>query len=475
MGSRAAQARQVVRAFSTNIVGPSGTLQRKELGGIELDIRMPPEGKREPMLCYGFKDNWLLVTLDETCRTDFTEAVARRVGRTLPESLADKPGLRAAARTLGEAHVFAFVNPHALKTLLATRVKDKAALERLTKGLGLANVTGLSAAVRIAGDRGQDLSVKGLLGVEGSLTGLPALLAPASRPLTLSDRLVTRDAVGFVCANYEPAKLFDDLNKIVQQSVYQDLNMIVQAALAATAGDGGQPPAQLRDDILAQIAAPLLVTWKTDRPYTATSKQRFLFALPVRDGNRLDAALGRIHKAFLGADPKSRRELLGHVLYLLPMPGPAAEERIQMAFSVAGDHFVFGPVDDVEQAIRSLQKEPDNTLASDPMFRYARERLPSQAGIYSYQNDRLNTEIAWVMVKQMIREFSAQAPDEAKAEDDMPEPVRKTLKTLLQYVDVSQLPDFQAVEKYWGASVGFLQSRPEGLYWESTSLKPAQP
>jgi hypothetical protein len=75
----------------------------------------------------------------------------------------------------------------------------------------------------------------------------------------------------------------------------------------------------------------------------------------------------------------------------------------------------------------------------------------------------------------MIREFAAQAPDEAKAEDDMPEPVRKTLKTLLQYVDVSQLPDFQAVEKYWGASVGFLQSRPEGLYWESTSLKPAQP
>jgi len=475
MGSRAAQARQVVRALSTNVVGPSGTLQRKELAGIELDVRMPPEGKREPMMCYGFKDNWLLVTLDETRRMDFTEAVARHVGRTLPESLADKPGLRAAARTLGEAHVFAFVNPDALKTLLATRVKDKASLERLTKGLGLANVTCLAAAIRIAGDRSQDLCVKGLLGVQGSRTGLPALLGPASGPLKLNDRLVTPDTVGFVCANYEPPKLFDDLNRIVQEAAYQDLNMIVQAALAATAGDGGQPPVQLRDDILAQIGAPLLVTWKMDRPYTANSNQRFLFALPVRDGNRLDAALGRVHKAFLGADPKSRRELLGHVLYLLPMPGPAAGERRQMAFSVAGDHFVVGPVDDVEQAIRSLQKEPDSTMASDPMFRYARERLPSQAGVYSYQNDRLNMEAAWVMIKQMIREFTAQAQNESKPEDDMPEPVRKALKTLLQYIEVSQLPDFKAVEKYWGATVGFLQSRPEGLYWESTSLKPAQP
>ncbi len=475
MGSQAAQARQVVRALSTNVVSPSGTLQRKELAGIELDVRMPPEGKREPMISYGFKDNWLLVTLDETCRTDFTEAVARRLGRTLPESLADKPGFRAAARTLGEAHVFAFVNPDALKTLLATRVKDQASLERLIKGLGLANVTCLASAIRIAGDRSQDMCVKGLVGVQGSRTGLPALLGPASGPLKVSDRLVARDAVGFLCANYEPAKLFDDLSKIVQEAAYQDLNMIVQAGLAATAGDGGQPPAQLRDDILAQIGAPLLVTWKTDRPYTEDSNQRFLFALPVRDGSRLDAALGRVHKAFLGADPKSRRELLGHVLYLLPMPGPTAGERTQMAFSVAGDHFVFGPVDDVEQAIRSLQKEPDNILASDPMFRYARERLPSQAGLYYYQNDRLNMEAAWVMIKQMIREFTAPAQGESEQESDLPEPVTKTLKTLLQYVDISQLPDFKAVEKYWGATVGFLQSRPEGLYWESTSLKPAQP
>ncbi len=40
------------------------------------------------------------------------------------------------------------------------------------------------------------------------------------------------------------------------------------------------------------------------------------------------------------------------------------------------------------------------------------------------------------------------------------------------YVDLNRLPEFEAVRKYWGASVGYMQSRPEGLYWESIVLRP---
>ncbi len=475
LGDRAAQARQVVQAVSANIIGGNGKLEKKELAGIPMDIRMPPAGKEEPMICYGFKDNWLLVTLDETKRLDFTEAIARRVGRTLPDSLGDKPGFRAAIQTLGDAHLFLFLNPDALKAVVAAGSKDKGAVERVIKGLGLANVTSLAVGVRIAGEQSQDVRTRGLIGIRGSPTGLPALLSPASASLKPSDRLVTRDAIGFLCANYEPAKLFDNINKIVQETAYQDLNMIVQAALAATAGDGGQPPVQLREDILAQVGAPLLVTWKVEKPYTPTSHLQFLIALPVRDGPRLDTALGRIHKAFLGADPKSRRELLDHTLYLLPFPGAAAGDRTQMALSVAGDHLVFGAVDDVEQAIRSLQKEPDNALASDPMFRDARERLPSQAGLYYYRNDRLNGEFVWATAKEAIRKWTAQVQDGSKRKDNIPASAKKTLKTLLQALDLSQWPDFKMVEKYWGTTVGFLQNRPEGIYWETTSFKPVQP
>ena len=84
-----------------------------------------------------------------------------------------------------------------------------------------------------------------------------------------------------------------------------------------------------------------------------------------------------------------RRELLNQTLYLLPSGGPAmasedgnspgiqaASQEQGMAFSVAGDSLVFGQVDEVEQAIRNQQKEPQDSLASDPMFRYAKESLP---------------------------------------------------------------------------------------------------
>ena len=48
------------------------------------------------------------------------------------------------------------------------------------------------------------------------------------------------------------------------------------------------------------------------------------------------------------------------------------------------------------------------------------------------------------------------------------------MQKIKEYVDLSKLPEFKAVEKYWGASVGYMQSRPEGLYWESIALRPPQ-
>jgi len=473
LGSRADQARQIVQALSANVIGADGGLQKKEFAGIPMDVRMPREGKDEPTICYGFKDNWLLVTLDESPRPDFTEAMARRVGRTLPDNLADKPGFRAAVQTLGDSQVFVFANPDVLRALAAAAAKDKAKIEQVLKGLGLANVTGLAGAVRVAGDRGQELCGKGLLGLQGAPAGVPALLGPASGPLKVNERLLTRDVIGFVCANYEPARLFDELNRVFQQAAYQDLNMIAQAAMAATAGDGGQPPVQVRDEILAQLGAPLLVTWSVERPYGPTSRLKFLVALPVRDADRLDAALGRVHKAFLRGDPSTRRELLNHTLYLVPLPG-STENPTPIASSVAGDHLVVGPVDEVEQAIRNLQTEPQDSHASDPMFRYARERLPAQAGLYFYRNDRLDWEFAWATLKETIRNLTEQAKGQAGKPGTV-NPAQEALRFVAEFVDLSQLPDFPAVQQYWGATVGFLQSRPEGLYWETTTLKPPQP
>ena len=149
-------------------------------------------------------------------------------------------------------------------------------MDQIIKALGFQNVTGITMAVQVAGQKNQEVISKTLIGIDGPKTGIPALLGDASAPLKLNNRLLSRDAVGFVSANYSPVKIFDGIAKIVQNVAFVDLNMMVQAGMAATAGEGGQPPVQLRDDVLAQMAGPLLFTWQMDKPYTFTGTTKFL-------------------------------------------------------------------------------------------------------------------------------------------------------------------------------------------------------
>lgn len=490
MGGRAETARKTILSLTTSATNAGAAVSKKSVGGLELNV-ITPKDSGDPTLCYGMKDNWLVLVGDATKELAFAESVVQRMGRSLPGSLSDKVGLRSAAKTLGESQLFVFVNADAIRSFVAGMAPDKAQVDRVIQALGLKNVTGLSMAAQIGGQRNQEGVSRMLIGIDGPRTGIPALLGDASGPLKLNARLLSRDAVGFLCANYEPTRIFDAANKIVQGVAYMDLNMIAQMGMAATAGEGGQPAVQLRDDVLAQMGAPVLFTWQMEKPYTFASETKFLIGLSVKDATRLDGAVGRIHQAFLGGQPESRREMLNHTLYLLPS-GPsdmdfenedeedtdnpaiaAAQVKEEaMALSVAGDTLVFGQVDDVEQAIRNQQKEPQDSLLNDPMFRYAKDSLPSQACLFAYQNNRLNSEITWAALKQLGKDLAKQ--DASDDQDGSWNPMLMALQKIKAYVDLNKLPEFKAVEKYWGATVGYMQSRPEGLYWESVTLRPPQ-
>jgi len=491
MGGKIKQARQLTRSLSAGATSSGDNVKRMEVAGIQLDVLVPKEESDDPTISYGLKDNWLVLTLDTSGSMEFTESVVRRVGRSRPGSLGDKPGLVTAARTLGEANTFVFVNTDALQPLITANVEDQAKAARIIAGLGLKNVTGLATAIQIAGQKNQDFCAKALMGVNGPKTGIPALLAMPSAPLRLNDRLITRDVVGFSCLNLEPSRLYDGIVKIVGEIVFMDVNMMIQSAMAITAGEGGQPPVQLRDEVLAQVAAPLFVTWKAepmaekeDRTLTVGAGIKFLVGASVRDASRLDTGLSRIHQALLRGMADIRRELLDHTIYLLPIGiSPASPDESaaagappqgRMAFSVADDTLVVGPLDDVEQAIRSLQGQADNSIASDPMFRYARKYLPSQAGSYYYRNNRLDAENAWKVIRQMARELSTPDQDASQRRTLPMNPIAAALRELSKYTDLSRLPEFREIEEYWGTTIGFMQDRPNGLYWESTVLKPAR-
>ncbi len=484
MGSHTTQTKEMLRALSTSAKDQGDTVERKRIAGIEMDV-MPLEDQDDPIMSYGIKDNWLLITAaDKAISQDATESVAKRIGRDLRGSLAENKGMVPARRLLGDGEIFMYVNADAIRTLVQGVAENKSRAEQITRALGLDNVTSIATSIHIAGDRSQDLCTKNLIGVDGPKKGLPALICPPSASLKLNDCLLTRDLIGFFWANYEPAQLFDGISKILGEVVYMDLNMLVQAGMMPTAQDGGQQPVQLRDEVIAQAQAPLFFTSKIEKPYSLSSPNKFLVGLSVRDENRLNAALARIHQAFIGRDSELRRELFDHTIYLFPEEAalesadPTTSEELppieQLAFSVTGDNLIFGLINEVEQAIRNLEAESTNTLASDPLFRHARKYLPSQAGLYSYRNDRLYAEIGWSILKQMVAELPDHKEDTPQYQLDLPDRIKTMLKKVNEHVDLSKLPEFDAIDQYWGTSISYGQNRPEGIYIESIMLKPAR-
>ena len=486
MGSRVEQAKQMIRALTASVENSGDTVTKKDVAGLEFNVTVPNADPNDPLLYYGLKDNWLVVAVDNAKDTAFVESVVRRMSRSLPGSLSEKAGFQSAARTLGDAQAFFFVNVDAVKSLVLSGPSQRARAEMVIKALGLENVTGLSMCVQIAGRKNQETVSKMLIGVDGSKTGLVGVLGDASGPLKLNSRLLPKDTVGLMVANYEPAKAFDGISKIVQGIAGMDLNMLAQMGMQATAGTGGEPPVQLRDDVLAQTSGPLLVAWQAEPTPKISGVTRFLLALSAKDAGRLDSAMGRIHRALLGGRPETTRELLNRNLYLLPNGSgedededeeqdggapivAASAQKEMMAFSVTGDSLVLGSVDEVEQTIRRQEMQPQDSLLTDPMFRYAKDSLPSQACMFFYQNNRLNMESMWAALKQMGKDLAQQSEGASSWN-----PLMAELQQIRDYMDLNKLPEFKAVEKYWGASVGYMQSGPEGLYWETATLRPQQ-
>jgi len=79
----------------------------------------------------------------------------------------------------------------------------------------------------------------------------------------------------------------------------------------------------------------------------------------------------------------------------------------------------------------------------------------------------------WRMLGKLARELPDLLRKASGERDGAPEPVVEMLKNVSEAVNLNRLPEFKTVEKYWGASVGFIQDRPEGIYSESITLKPA--
>ncbi len=492
MGKNLQAAKDLVARLAEKAVDKGWKRDRQAIRGVQIETLTPPAPKRpggpggtRDAVCYGFKEATLVFG---SAAELVKEVLVRRSGADVP-TLADNADLKNTIKALGGPGDLCFyLNIKALidfaKTAGGPEEAEKTA--QIIRALGVANVPALAATVSIAPGGMEDMRLKALLSIRGQRTGIPAVITPASAS-TKPNPMLTKGLASFFVANYDLGRMYDEIVKIVQAAAGQDIGMLVKGMMAITGGQGenARPPVDLRKEVLGQLAPPLIVLSRIEKPYTDPNAARMMLAIGVRDGGILDAALGRMHDVFLARGNKQlRRVLLNRTIYLFPPgvsitpPMPGMRRRApaggQLALAVAGTHFVFGSVGSVEQAIRNLRRTGVQSISADPMYQYASRHLPARAGIVTYENAQVGAEMLWAQLKDAARKAANPAGDPAvgAAAPAPTSPMALLVPMLKDYCDFNALPEFQTVKKHFGVTIGHVVSRRDGIYAEWVGLKP---
>jgi hypothetical protein len=201
--------------------------------------------------------------------------------------------------------------------------------------------------------------------------------------------------------------------------------------------------------------------------------------------------------------------MLGANIYVLPgSPGSLVSAlgtgmigsagNVRSAFAVTGNFFVMGPEAAVDQAVRDTHSEEVTSVKSDPLFRHTASHLPGEASMWFYVDRHQQMERLWNQIRKAAPaapakparvhdggEPGAMRQELAQVEasidgDDMeslasPGAMLDPLGTLTQQLrsicDLSTLPEFSTVRKYFGTTCGYVKSTDDGIYLEVTDVK----
>ena len=132
---------------------------------------------------------------------------------------------------------------------------------------------------------------------------------------------------------------------------------------------------------------------------------------------------------------------------------------------------LFGEETTVENVIRTMSGSEDASVGTTKWFRTAKSALPSVVGFAEMEDIAASVEIFW----KMMKEGSEEAENDSNVSIGLgrsslmgPFPRAMFSQTLF---DMTLLPDFDVVRKYFGLSVDYMVSRPGGFLFEYKLLR----
>jgi hypothetical protein len=475
-------------------------------------------------LSYCFVDDCLIGAISP----DILKFVIAHIKGADSPTLADDADYTATVKTLGlgrgrsQGQIELYVN---IKQLVKTTItEDATGKAKIFMGsLGLDSVTSFGCSISLGGApaAGSELSFgKAFLKVKGEKKGICKMLEMESAAFRAPPFVPTSAySVSFVNLNIK--KAYNELGNILN-SISPQLAAIMYMPLLPPSPQG-EPPLQLKTDIVDHLGSQIIIAQSISEPPSGADKpgpRKSVIAIATDNRSALEKSLSLLHSKILAANnPDARRQLLGHTIYLvdlasmLPTPstrpkrpmqalapsevrtelrqkrwenllltgpvGPMTQKTVEKAaFTVTDTHLIFAGESAVEQVIRALSGTETVSVDSAQWFNRAKSTIPSVVGLASLQNNAASGEFLWSELRELKKQTSKSKDKDSSTtvgvglSSTSPFPQFMFSQTGSDLFDFSLLPEFDVVRKYFGLSVFYGLSRPDGFFFEFKYLNP---
>lgn len=304
--------------------------------------------------------------------------------------------------------------------------------------LGLSNFKAVGGAMDLATEEYDSVS-RTLLYVEQPTTGILNMFQfPATEQTPPS--WVTDDATSYFAINWNASSAYDAVEALYDTFTGPGA---FAGMIDSFASNEQGPKVHLKKDLIDQISGQMHVT--SDAPNADDpAKQRFLFAIDVKDNAKMKTVLESVAK--VPGFPGEAREFHGHTIYEMEAPPPVGDGSSKFGICVSDGHLLItNDVTRIDQLI--LADKDRKPLSESAGYKKIAKIFPAKTSMLSYSRQDTQIQALYDMLRN------------------------GTIGGEIEGIDFSKLPPFEAIRKYLPATGSYVVPDKNGALFVSFSLK----
>ncbi|MBN2316103.1 MAG: hypothetical protein JXM79_19405 [Sedimentisphaerales bacterium] len=420
---------------------------------------------------------------------DHLKFVVAQIEGAGSSTLADDDDYNASFRALGSdgpGQAGFYVNIKQIITM-GLAEDEEGEIKTMIDNLGLSNVTSFAGTIDPAGGPGGGSLAKALLKINGEKKGICKMLEVESVGLRIP-RFVPASSSAVSVIHLDIKKAFAELSDIIGNFSPQAAAMLYMPLVPSNSPS--EPPLVLKTGLIDHLGSRIVIAQSVKKsssdPGAASTEGQALIAIAIDNRDALEKSLSLLHSTFIAPNnPDARRELLGHTIYSIDLSkflpflaagarGPDAPKMPPWGFTVTDTHLIFAPEAAVERTVRTLGGGIES-IDSAKWFAKAKANIPSAMGLAGMEDIAATMEPIWVTMRESKKENK-----EERSRNELG--VGMSTDSIFPHVtfspggseffDLSLLPEFDAVRKYFGVSAFYGISRPDGFFFEAKYLNP---